>query len=105
MANRKEKDIIHIKLDLEEGTPHYDMFKKVMNKRGMTIANETVRMLIKEEYDREQRLPLAAGDPIIKEAEAFIKEHPELEFNDVEDFLRSAARLQLLYGQKRQNNP
>jgi hypothetical protein len=72
-----------------------------MQRRGATIATETLRILIKEEYDRLQKVPFNIDDPLVQEAEKFINEHPELGFKDVEDFLRSAARLEILSKAKR----
>jgi hypothetical protein len=100
VAERKEPDVIRVRLDLTEGEPHYKMFKFIMQQRGATIATETLRILIKEEYDRLHKVPFHLDDPLVQEAEKFIKEHPELGFKDVEDFLRSAARLEMISASK-----
>jgi hypothetical protein len=96
LPEKKDNDKIVIKLDLEPSQPHYEMFKRIMKVRGATINNEIIRILIKEEYDRLHKVPFHIDDPLVQEAEKFIKEHPELGFKDVEDFLRSAARLEIL---------
>lgn len=102
MTDKNEPDVIRVRLDLKEGEPHYEMFKHVMKARGSTIANEQVRVLIKEEYDRLRKAPLLIDDPLAKEVEKFILEHPEMGFKDIDDFLRSAARrqIEIAYGQK-----
>jgi hypothetical protein len=100
VPEKRDNEKIVIKLDLEPNQPHYEMFKHIMRIRGATINNEIVRILIKEEYDRLHKVPFHIDDPLVQEAEKFIKEHPELGFKDVEDFLRSAARLEMISASK-----
>lgn len=96
--DESEGKTITVKVDLEKGDQLRDMFFYVKKEMGLTINAEVVRVLIKEEYDRRHKLPFDIDDPLLKQIEQTIKDHPEMGFKDVEDYLRSAARIQLVYG-------
>jgi hypothetical protein len=97
---RNKKETIRAKIELPPDDPQHEQFLFVKNTRGFSINAELLRVLIKEEYDRLHKVPFPIDDALSKEIEKFMSGHPELGFRNLEDFLRSAARRQLAYGQK-----
>jgi hypothetical protein len=69
------------------------MLRYIKKERGLILNTELFRLLLKEEYDRlRARKPYAIEDPLIFDAQKFIKEHRELGYSDFDDFVRSAIR-------------
>lgn len=101
-SDDSEGKTITVKIDLEKGDRLREMFFYVKKEMGLTINAEVIRVLIKEEYDRRHKNPFAIDDPLLKQIEQSIKDHPEMGFKDVEDYLRSAARRQMIYGPPKQ---
>jgi antitoxin component of RelBE/YafQ-DinJ toxin-antitoxin module len=97
-SEETEGKTITVKVDLVKDDQLRDMFFTVKKEMGLTINAEVLRVLIKEEYDRRQKIPFSIDDPLLKQISEAINEHPELGFKDTEDFLRTAARRQLVYG-------
>lgn len=92
-----EEKTIRVRLDIKENEPHHEMFNRVKQERGVTINNELIRILIKEEYDRiKAKTPYPIDDELYIAIENEIKKHPEHGYRDVEEFIRASVRAAFL---------